>query len=205
MDKALTFREYKKYIISDYRAYLSTCTQKENIGFAIIKKIITCGLLRYVFIYRIGYFLYLKHSPFLFIFKIIHSIGSHKYGIQLPITQPIGKGLRFMHYSCIVISAESIGDNCVIFQGVTIGHSFLGKEPGRPKIGDRVVIFAGAKVFGNITIGNDVIIGANCVVNRDVPNNCIVVGNPCRILEKNPNYIPDDLRPHLFGCGLINR
>lgn len=38
MDKALTFREYKKYIISDYRAYLSTCTQKENIGFAIIKK-----------------------------------------------------------------------------------------------------------------------------------------------------------------------
>ena len=205
MDKTLTFREYKKYIIEDYYAPQPIYSPKTNIWAAICKKILTHGLFRYIFIYRIGYFLYLRHSPFLFIFKIIHSIESHKYGIQLPITQPIGKGLRFMHYSCIVISAESIGNNCVIFQGVTIGHSFLGKEPGRPKIGDRVVIFAGAKVFGNITIGNDVIIGTNCVVNRDVPNNCIVVGNPCRILEKNPNYIPDDLRPHLFGCGLINR
>lgn len=110
-----------------------------------------------------------------------------------------------MHYSCIVISAESIGDNCVIFQGVTIGHSFLGKEPGRPKIGDRCVIFAGAKIFGNITIGNDVVIGANCVVNKNIPDNCIVVGNPCRILKKNPDYISIDLKNHLFGCGLINK
>lgn len=118
----------------------------------------------------------------------------------MPEKQSVGKGLRFMHYSCIVISAEFIGENCTIFQGVTIGHSFLGKNPGRPRIGNRVVIFAGAKVIGNISIGDDVIIGANAVVNRSVPSGSVVVGNPAKIINQDSkNYIPDSIRPHLLG------
>ena len=76
-----------------------------------------------------------------------------------------------------------IGKNCNISQGVTIGQSNRGKRAGVPVIGDSVFIGPGAKIFGAITIGNNVAIGANAVVTSDVPDNAVVAGIPARILS----------------------
>lgn len=101
-------------------------------------------------------------------------------GIQLPIGTKIGKGLKFPHYSCIVISKRTIiGDNCTIYQGVTLGKTAL----GCPKIGNNVIICANATVVGNVNIGNDAFIGAGAVVIHDVPDNSVVVGNPAKIVS----------------------
>jgi serine O-acetyltransferase len=97
-------------------------------------------------------------------------------------TPTIGAGLFIQHGFSTIISARSIGQNCWINQQVTIGFSDL---TDTPTIGDNVRITAGAKVFGNITIGNNSIIGANAVVFKDVPPNCTVVGVPAYIVKRD--------------------
>ena len=93
----------------------------------------------------------------------------------------IGGGLYIQHGFATMIAAKSIGENCWINQQVTIGYNGPG-EP--PTIGDNVTITCGAKVLGPITVGNGVVVGANAVVIRDVPENCVVGGVPARILKQ---------------------
>lgn len=95
-------------------------------------------------------------------------------------TPAIGAGLYIQHGFSTIISARSIGENCWINQQVTIGYS---NDTDTPTIGNNVRITAGAQVFGNITIGDNSIIGANAVVFKDVPPNCTVVGVPAYIVK----------------------
>ena len=76
-----------------------------------------------------------------------------------------------------------IGKNCIIGQGVTIGGKSGWYEV--PVIGDNVHIHAGARIIGPVRIGDNVEIGTNCVVVKDVPSNCVVAGVPARILKSN--------------------
>ena len=93
----------------------------------------------------------------------------------------IGPGLFIQHGFSTIIMAD-LGENCWVNQQVTIGHK---DKTGRPKIGNNVRITAGAKVLGNITIGDHVIVGANAVVVKNVPNDCVVVGVPAYIIQRN--------------------
>lgn len=93
-------------------------------------------------------------------------------------------GIFIHHFSSIIISpCIRAGRNLTVYQGVTIGRVHEGKKAGVPTIGDNVTIFAGAKVIGNIRVGNNVIIGANSVVTNDVPDNAIVAGAPAKVLR----------------------
>jgi serine acetyltransferase len=92
---------------------------------------------------------------------------------------PIGPGLFLEHAFATIIEARSIGKHCHIYQQVTIGHT----EKGSPVIGDNVRVFAGALVFGDITVGDNAIIGAGSVVNKSVPPNCTVAGNPAKVIR----------------------
>lgn len=76
-----------------------------------------------------------------------------------------------------------MGKNCTIFQQTTIGAT----EKGTPTLGDNVTIYCGAKVLGNISIGNNVVIGANAVVVKDVPDNVVVAGVPAKIIRRIDN------------------
>jgi serine O-acetyltransferase len=99
-------------------------------------------------------------------------------GIELPCEVEIGKGFVIDHFGGIVISGYArFGDNCRIRTGVVVGLSRVG-EPCAPVIGNNVDIGAGAKVLGPITIGDNVLIGANAVVVHDVPSDSIAVGVP---------------------------
>lgn len=91
-------------------------------------------------------------------------------------------------YGIVISSAASIGENCTIFQHVTIGAKNVDdgeRNPDYyPKIGNNVVIYAGATIIGPVKIGDNVVIGANSVVLHDVPANETVVGNPAKIIVR---------------------
>lgn len=95
-------------------------------------------------------------------------------------TADIGPGLFIQHGFATIVTARRIGADCWINQQVTIGHV----GAGSPVIGDRVRVSAGAKVIGGVTVGNDVVVGANAVVVKDVPDGCTVVGVPARIVKR---------------------
>lgn len=102
----------------------------------------------------------------------------------------IGSGLFIQHGFSTVISAKSIGKNCWINQQVTIGNN--GRNCN-PTIGNNVCIRAGAKVIGGIKIGDNVIVGANAVVVKNVPPNCVVVGVPAYIIKRDGVRVNEQL------------
>ena len=89
-------------------------------------------------------------------------------------------GLLFEHGFATIVFCKSLGEGCCRNQQVTIGTG----NGGAPTIGNRVRIYSGAKIIGGITIGDDVIIGANCVVNKNIPSHSVVVGVPAKIVKK---------------------
>ncbi len=110
-----------------------------------------------------------------------------KYGCFFPSNATIGENLILPHglYGIFISQGAIIGDNCCIFQHVTIGSNNLNgsANTGAPTIGNNVYIGAGAKIIGKCKIGNNVRIGANTVVTKDIPDNVTVVGAECRIIE----------------------
>ena len=107
-------------------------------------------------------------------------------GFQIPI-RCIGKGLTIWHWGTIIINEDvQIGDFCTLRPGVVIGHKREGE--GSPVIGSNVEINSGARIIGEISIGDDVIIATNTVVTRDIPSHCIVAGTPAKILKTREDY-----------------
>lgn len=112
-----------------------------------------------------------------FVAEWISYASRRKTGIEIHPGADIGKNLFIDHGMGVVIGETAvIGDNCTIYQGVTLGGT--GKERGKrhPTLGSNVVVGAGAKILGNVVVGDNVKIGANAVVLVDVPDNCTVVG-----------------------------
>jgi serine O-acetyltransferase len=96
---------------------------------------------------------------------------------------PIGPGLFISHGQATILSAEQIGANLQVHQGVTIGWDYRGDR--RPIVGDNVFIGAGAKILGAVTVGDGARIGANAVVVCDVPAGATAVGIPARLVSAN--------------------
>ncbi len=118
---------------------------------------------------------------FSLLYKLLYKLVQIITGIELPCEVPIGKNFVIEHSGGIVISGFArFGDDCRIRNGVVVGLSRI-DEPCAPQFGNQVDIGAGAKVLGNIRIGNHVLIGANAVVLQDVPDHCIAVGVPAVI------------------------
>ncbi|GGE01231.1 serine O-acetyltransferase [Paenibacillus nasutitermitis] len=126
--------------------------------------------------------------------RLISQISRFFTGIEIHPGATIGERLFIDHGMGVVIGETcQIGDNVVIYQGVTLGGT--GKEKGKrhPTIGNNVVIASGAKVLGSFRIGDNVNIGANSVVLREVPANSTVVGIPGRMVRKDGERVKDRL------------
>ena len=175
---------FKHMIMNDLYRY----TGKISFG-VFIKNVLFNPGFKYTFIMReTRYFktIGIIYLPIHWIFRILLNHYKYKYGISIPYNTNISGGFYIGHFGGIIVNSKTIiGKNCNISQGVTIGKAYGGKFPGVPKIGDNVYIGPGAKVIGGITIGNDVAIGANCVLTKPVPDNAVVVGIPGEIKSYN--------------------
>jgi serine O-acetyltransferase len=115
---------------------------------------------------------------------IWHKLIEITTGIDLPSRAVIGKGLLIPHFGETIVNCNArIGDYCTISQGVTIGSAGRGDKFGVPVIGNRVYIAPGVKIIGAITIGDDVAIGANAVVTKDLPDRSVAVGIPAKVIS----------------------
>ncbi|MDF2505655.1 MULTISPECIES: serine O-acetyltransferase EpsC [Clostridium] len=138
---------------------------------------------------RVSHFFY--KAKFFFIARLISQLARFFTGIEIHPGAKIGRGLFIDHGMGVVIGETAeVGDNVVIYHGVTLGGT--GKHTGKrhPTVGNNVFIGSGAKVLGPVNIGNNVKVGANAVVLKDIPDNCTAVGVPARIIpprseEKN--------------------
>ena len=134
-------------------------------------------------VYRFGRARYavrsaLLRKPLSLLYKVLYKMVQIVTGIELPCEVPLGHGFVIEHSGGIVVSGFArFGDNCRIRNGVVIGLARV-EEPCAPQLGNDVDVGAGAKLLGNIRIGNRVRIGANAVVVCDVPDDCIAVGVP---------------------------
>ena len=119
---------------------------------------------------------------FEFIARLISQITRFLTGIEIHPGAKIGNRLFIDHGMGIVIGeTTTIGNNCTIYHGVTLGGTGKNEKKRHPDIGNNVIIGCGAKILGPIKIGDNVKIGANAVVLKDVPNNSTVVGIPGKI------------------------
>lgn len=117
--------------------------------------------------------------------RLCSALNQVLFGVEVALRLEIGPGLYFPHSNGIVLGAASIGRDATIYHGVTLGAAVLdvGYDPAlRPTLGDGVVIAAGAKVLGGVTIGDRAVVGANAVVVNDVDADTVVGGIPATVI-----------------------
>jgi serine O-acetyltransferase len=130
----------------------------------------------------------LLRAPLSILYRSLYRKIRNTYGIDLPYSVKLGRRVVIEHQSAIIIHGScTIGDDCIIRQGVTLGNRYLEKPLESPQLGDRVNVGAGAKILGKVNLGDDVNIGANAVVLSDVPAGKTAVGIPAKILGSTNN------------------
>lgn len=140
--------------------------------------------------YRIAHLLYTKRLFFLA--RLISQVSRFFTGIEIHPGAKIGKGLVIDHGMGVVIGETAeIGENVLLYHGVTLGGTGKDKGKRHPTLGDNVIIGAGAKVLGPIYIGSNSKIGANSVVLKDVPEGATAVGIPAKNIIRVQEDVAD--------------
>lgn len=180
----MTFREYQYLIRSDlYRISDSTSPA------ALLTHMLRGSAFKHTFWMRTCRY---ARSHLLLRLSLYHVARrmlmhyTYKFGISIPFETNIGSGFYIGHFGGIVVNeACTIGKNCNISHGVTLGILNRGERQGCPTVGDNVYIGPGAKIIGAIRVGNFSAIGANAVVTKDVPDHAVVVGIPARVISQD--------------------
>ena len=137
-----------------------------------------------ILFHRLAHKLYSAGIPL--VPRVISQISRFLTGVEIHPGARIGRRFFIDHGAGVVIGETTeIGDDCLLYQGVTLGGTGNEKGKRHPTLGDRVVVGTGAKVLGSIRVGDDVKIGAGSVVLRNVPEHSTVVGVPGHIIFRN--------------------
>lgn len=143
-------------------------------------------------VHRLSHWIWRKR--FFWLARFIAHISRWMTGIEIHPGATIGRRVFIDHGMGVVIGETAvIGDDCTLYHGVTLGGTSWNKGKRHPTLEQGVVIGAGAKVLGPITIGKGAKIGSNAVVVKDVPENATAVGIPARILEQETNRQRDEM------------
>lgn len=154
-----------------------------------------------VMYHRVAHWLFTHHMKFLG--RWVSQIARRRTGVEIHPAAKIGRRLVIDHGMGIVIGATAeIGDDCLFYQGVTLGGTGAARGKRHPTIGNNVMIGCGAKVLGPFKVGDNARIAANSVVLNEVPANSTVVGVPGRIVRLNGEkldhiHTPDPVRAEL--------
>jgi serine O-acetyltransferase len=158
-------------------------------------EVLTYAGLHAVAWYRMAHWYWIHNLKFLA--RLTSQTARFLTGIEIHPGATIGKGFFIDHGMGVVIGETAeIGDNCLLYHGVTLGGVSLAKKKRHPTLGNNVVVGAGAKVLGAITLEDNVKVGANAVVLKDVPSNSVVVGNPGRVVIRDGKRVDDSPLTH---------
>lgn len=177
-------------IAEEIRSDVDAILQRDPAAKSQLEVITLYSGLHALLMYRMAHALHLR--GFLYPARMISQAAKFFTGIEIHPGATIGKGLFIDHGSGVVIGETTvIGDNCTLYQGVTLGGT--GKETGKrhPTLGNNVMVGAGAKLLGAFTVGDNSKIAAGAVVLRDVPANSTAVGIPAKIVIREGVRIND--------------
>lgn len=167
-----------------FRKEIDVVFARDPAAVNFLEVLLTYSGLHAIIFYRIAHSLRNMKVPFFP--RWLSQVGKFFTGIEIHPGAQIGKRFFIDHGMGVVIGETTIiGDDVLLYQGVTLGGTGLQKGKRHPTIGNNVVVGAGANVLGNITIGNNSYIGANAVVIKDVPPNSTVVGVPGRVTKQD--------------------
>jgi serine O-acetyltransferase len=168
---------------STVRADIQRLREEDGSLRTLIRGLLSQGF-QALFIYRFFHWLHERQIPAQPIRFVVERFIEITTGISIPAEATIGKGLRIHHFGGIIVhSGAVIGEYCTVYHGVTLGDR--GGWGGAPSVGNRVLIGAGAKLIGEVIIGDDCVIGANAVVHTSVPAGYIAVGVPAIIKKRD--------------------
>lgn len=179
----MTFQRYRYLIYADLYRITGVVNRS-----TLVRYVLRGGAFRYVFWLRTCAFAHataLRRFTLGVVARAMLKRLTYRLGISIPPETSIDSGFYIGHFGGIVVNAGVvIGKNCNISHGVTLGQANRGAKAGVPTLGDNVYLGPGAKVVGAISIGDDVAIGANCVVTKDVPAGSVVVGIPGKVISQ---------------------
>lgn len=165
----------KKVIKEDFQRNIIQFLHKNEVNFLNFCELMTFYVMtRNIFYARVAF----HHRYYA---KFLGMFASPLPLLDISSTAEIGGGLIVQHGYGTIIAPRKIGKNCWVNQGVTIGYT---NDNDCPTLGDNITVYAGAKILGNVRVGNNVIVAANAVVVKDVEDNCVVGGVPARILKR---------------------
>jgi serine O-acetyltransferase len=168
-------------MLSTLRRDVGVILERDPAARGVLDVVLTYPGLHAVWGYRLTHALWQARARLLA--RVISSFVRVITGVDIHPGAIIGQGLFIDHAIGVVIGETAeIGDDVTMYHGVTLGGLTLSKGKRHPTVGDRVMIGAGAKLLGPLTVGHDSRIGANAVVVHDVPPNSVIVGVPGRLL-----------------------
>ena len=158
----------------DFRRNIRQFLHKDQLNFFTFCELLTFYVMvRNIFYARVAY----RHHYYA---KVLSVFARPLPLLDISSTAEIGGGLIVQHGYATIIAPRKIGKNCWVNQGVTIGYT---NDNDCPTLGDNVTVYAGAKILGDVHVGNNVVVAANAVVVKDVEDNCIVGGVPAKVIK----------------------
>ena len=186
----MTFTEYRYLVRSD----LYRLDRKVGFG-SFLKHLLLGEAFTYIFWYRTCRYARQDRVGRVLVYPFALWLMRHhgfRLGINIPYQTEIGPGFYISHFTGVFVNSScTIGRNCNLSQGVTLGLANRGPRKGVPTLGDNVYLGPGVKVVGAVHIGDNVAVGANAVVTSDLPANAVAVGIPARVIsmEGSAGYV----------------
>jgi len=171
---------------------VETVKQRDPAASSTAEVLLLYSGLHAVWAHRLSHKLYKKNMRFSA--RLVSQGAKAITGIEIHPGATIGKNLFIDHGTGVVIGETAeIGDNCTLYQGVTLGGTGKGVGKRHPTLGNNVMVGAGAKVLGPFKVGDGSKIAANAVVLTEVPENSTAVGIPAKVVKRNNKRVADDL------------
>jgi serine O-acetyltransferase len=175
------------------RAYIKSIFARDPAAYSTLEILTAYPGVHAIALHRISHRLWRWRLRWLA--RMLSQIGRWLTGIEIHPGARIGHRFFIDHGMGVVIGETAeIGDDCTLYHGVTLGGMTWAREKRHPTLGNNVVVGAGAKILGPITLGDDVRVGSNSVVVKDVPAGATVVGIPGRVIREKPEESAETIR-----------